>query len=657
MAIPNSIKISSKTYGLKVVSIPVGAKERGNNEVWMKCPFCGPSRKPQHKNLEPFSFNTSKNVWRCKHCNESGAILTDDEYQSQVIKPLGKAPRAKNRLSISSDMQIKDWFVNTRHISIKTVDKLGLRVCNVSMKIKYGYKPEDIGEFKEVKAIAYPFFYQGKLVNIVYRDIYKNFSLETGADNILFNIDNISPESDYLVITEGMNDTAAYIEGDINEVVSVPNGVAVSDSEIAHFKKTGEMRTGTTNLTYITKCYNQIKNKEKYYLATDNDAAGIKLRNELARRLGEEKCYIVDFSYWQDKEGNPINDPNQLLIVHGREAMQQSLDRAIPFPNPEVYDVRNNKDVLDNHYTYGAQKGIPLGVPGLDGAFSVRKGHFVGLNGFGNNGKTSFSVWFMVVTALIPELNFIWGIYSPENYPIELFIDMLAEVYVGKSLDKRSGDRMTKKEYNDAVQGFISDHFYFIDREEGYSPSELRELKSSMIRQYGCNAFLTDPWNALTEDTHYGENDYKWLVKELSYEQRFANHKNVYNMVAVHPPTPKKRNADGSYDHPSLFEVDGGKIWNTKLYDMICVHRENQSDKSNTKLEVYIQKIKFQKLCGIPNYDSNPILLNYRRSCGRYLSDNGIDVIEALKRNAKKEKIKKAQDMQLTLASDEFENI
>ena len=53
-----------------------------------------------------------------------------------------------------------------------------------------------------VQAIQFPYFRDGKTVNIKYRDLKKNFRLEKGAEPIVYKIDDITFRAGEVVIVE-----------------------------------------------------------------------------------------------------------------------------------------------------------------------------------------------------------------------------------------------------------------------------------------------------------------------------------------------------------------------------------------------------------------------------------------------------------------------
>ncbi len=94
------------------------------------------------------------------------------------------------------------------------------------------------------------------------------------------------------------------------------------------------------------------------YLATDDDATGIKLRMELARRLGKERCKFIRFSDYKDDEGQPINDPNQLLMVKGGKVLADTIDKAYGFPIENVSVATDYMDEIMYDYVSLATRSL-----------------------------------------------------------------------------------------------------------------------------------------------------------------------------------------------------------------------------------------------------------------------------------------------------------
>lgn len=85
----------------------------------------------------------------------------------------------------------------------------------------------------------------------------------------------------------------------------------------------------------------ELDQASRILLATDNDEPGQALAEELARRLGRERCWRVRFPVGepdpaaQDSDA-PLpgfrKDANDVLLNDGPEALQDLIQRAEPYP-------------------------------------------------------------------------------------------------------------------------------------------------------------------------------------------------------------------------------------------------------------------------------------------------------------------------------------
>jgi twinkle protein len=79
---------------------------------------------------------------------------------------------------------------------------------------------------EKVTAAAFPYYRNGKLVNIKYRGPNKTFWQVKGAEKILYGLDDIVNQ-DWIIIVEGELDKLALEEAGFQNVVSVPDGAPV----------------------------------------------------------------------------------------------------------------------------------------------------------------------------------------------------------------------------------------------------------------------------------------------------------------------------------------------------------------------------------------------------------------------------------------------
>jgi len=613
-------KIKS-SKGFFDIDVPFNENSNKDEEHYIICPICTPTRKQEHKNERKLAINEKTLKWRCNHCQEGGILINSDYLEKRGIKTI--------EYKKSSFLKLPDEIIkyfNSRSISEDTLNKL--KIHSSWQKIRQIRHPDDNmkGKFLNTLCISFPFYQYGSLINIKYRDKRKNFKLEFKASKIFFNIDSVVNQ-DYAIITEGEIDTASFIETGYDSCISVPNGSSLTEREKKEFEKSGKIEEtlSNINLEYLDKNIQDLSHIETFYLATDNDAAGFKLREELARRLGKGKCRKLDFSFFKDEDQNECNDPNQILQIHGKQGLIDLIEKhSIPYPVDGVSTAKDHKESLIHEYKFGKQKGLSTGYKTLDPYFNWMRGYTIAFNGFPSEGKTTFALNLAAISSVLYE--FKWGIYSPENYPVKNIIDTLSEILINNTTDMEYKDRMSQKELEIVIDEHIDKYFYFIDSKDFFSPEELIEKKKEMISRYGIVGFITDPWFSLN---HKGQSKFgnvaDYIQDVLNKENYFTEKYNVIEMILHHPPTPdRKTGGDKELSAPSPFQLVGGAMWFNRIKQMICIHRLNRMDNIETLTGFHVQKSKEQKLAGLTTPRNTPVIFNFDRRSNRYLESEDV---------------------------------
>jgi twinkle protein len=200
---------------------------------------------------------------------------------------------------------------------------------------------------------------------------------QEGKVLIPWNIDALvqAPHPDEeLVITEGEFDAVAVAQVGWTRVISVPNGApgkAESD--------------GTKRYSYLFagagKIHPWIDQFQRIIIATDGDGPGQILRDELAMRLGDERCWWVTWP-----EG--CKDANDVLRKHGPDALRQCLRSPKRFWLDLICAM---SDIPDEPDEVGITTGFPMwDDPVADGGIRLPEYGFVTVSGPANIGKSVF---------------------------------------------------------------------------------------------------------------------------------------------------------------------------------------------------------------------------------------------------------------------------
>lgn len=522
--------------------------KRNSGQDKVICPNCSHERK--NKQDPCLSINLNDGTYNChNNCGFKGTVLKSNEYvpKKEYIKPV-----FVNNTNLSKE--VVDYFF-TRGITQKTLDESKI---TEGMAFMPQFK-------KEINTIQFNYFRDGQLVNVKYRGAKKTFKMVKDAELVFYGLDDIK-DSTWCVIVEGEIDKLSFSEVGIKEVVSVPNGASL----------------GNMNLDYLDSCIDYFENKTKIIIATDNDVAGISLREELARRLGYERCFKVDFDGHKDANELLQFDRDKLKSVINQENL-------IEFPIAGVITADMVWDEVEGYLQNGLQRGdVTNVIKDFDELVSFVPGQLMALTGIPNHGKSPFAL--MIMCALSVHSGWKWGIYSPEHKPISIFLVKICEMLLGKRARTGYGFSTTEKQL---AKDFISSHFMFIEPEDNdYTLDNILEKGKSLVKRRGIRGLLIDPWNKLEHNMAKGDNETMYISKELDKVIRFDQANSVFTIIIAHPTKIRKDKATGMFEVPNLYDIAGSANWFNKVDIGICFYRNFDSKMS----EIHVQKMKYEHL-------------------------------------------------------------
>jgi twinkle protein len=502
------------------------------------CPECSHLRKK--KTDKCLAWDKAKNRGYCHNCLTAFFEYKPFEPKQYII------PQWKN-ITTLSDRAVR--YFESRMISQITLNK-----------IKVYSDIEFMPQFKqEVEVICFPYFMRDKLINIKFRGPEKSFKLVSGAELIFWNIDCLS-QFDEVIITEGEIDALTYIQAGFENVMSVPNGA-------------------NKNLEYLDACIGMFANIKSVYIATDQDTKGIELRDELIRRLGAERCYIVSF---KDKK-----DANEYLCAYG-DSIIDTIKDAKPVPVKGIIEAGNIYADMRDLYELGVQKGKELNQPELDEYITWESGRLAIVTGIPSSGKSEF------VDYIIAKLNFLYGwkagLFTPENYPLKFHYAKLFEKFIGKKFSK---DESKEVDFDMAYE-YIRENFFYILNEDSFSLKTILDSARILIKTKGIKILVIDPYNKLEHD--YKDSETQYISRFLDQLISFAKLNDILLILVAHPRKMNKT-AAGKFEVPSLYDISGSaNFYNKTDYGLTVHRRSNEQNIMINEVDVYFQKIKYKHL-------------------------------------------------------------
>lgn len=260
-----------------------------------------------------------------------------------------------------------------------------------------------------------------------------------------------------------------------------------------------------------------------------------------------------------------------------------------------IIEVDGVWEEMKKQFFHGKKRGETTHFTEFDINFKWKEGEITLIIARPNAGKTEFMLQLMLMRSVFDGWK--WAVFSPENYPVDEFIDTLIHALVGKSTDPYyDRNQMTFEQYEDSYK-FIKEHFFYIYPDK-HTVSEIDANVLHLIETKNIQGVFIDPFNQLEVDT--SERDDKFLSAFLRERKRFAVEHNLRYVISAHPKTMQKTK-DGNYDVPDIYDIAGGAMWGNKMDNIIVLHRPYiLTDPMNTTVEVIVRKVKKQKLVGIP---------------------------------------------------------
>ncbi len=548
--------------------------KRGYNPGNQKstCPRCSHTRKNKTDECLSVTIDGDAAVWNCHHCFWKGSAGNVSARKTEPALKEYKQPAAPKAQpgAFPADAMA---YIKARGITDEVIQR---------NKLYW-----DAGR----RAICFPYFDGGKMINVKYRTLDKKFMLEGGAKLVLYGLDDIRNQQE-IIIVEGEFDKLALEVCGIKNVVSVPNGAP------ARIKEGDDLDNRAFD--YLKHSEAAIKAAKRVVIAVDDDPAGDNLRYELVRRIGAHKCWIVKFG---------VKDANDSLLKNGSDVTLDAMREAKPCPIKGLYQVNDFTGPLLDYFTTGMKSGVPTGFENLDRLFTLKGGETTVITGVPNNGKSEFAATLLINVA--KNENWKSAIFSPEHKKEQL-VTTLIEKLIGLPTSPKAANRMSQSQFVDGA-AWVDRYFQFIiadDYEDMPDIDWVLDKATAAVYREGVKAFLIDPWNELqlpepkrgvSETDHIGQN----IAKVMRWGKRY----DVANFIVAHPAKISS-DKEGKTRVPVLYDIHGSAHWVNKPDNGIVVHI---SEDASSATDIYVRKVR-DKHVGA----RGKCTLNFEKATGQY---------------------------------------
>ena len=546
-------------------------QKKGEQKV--KCPKCIADGKKNWKDT-CLSVNLDTCLINCHKCGWSGFFGERAKPVREYTKPdIGNLTELRNE-----HLQ----YFSKRGITQKTVNRNKIK----SAKNDW---------------FCFPYYEGEEVVNLKYRPSKKKgFMQAKNGKPTMYKFNDIVSQ-DEIIICEGEFDALSFEEAGFLNATSVNQGAPNANDKNIDKK-----------LECIINCFDVFENAKTIYISVDNDDNGNRLKDELIKRFTAEKCKIVTLP-----EG--CKDANDCLLTHGKEKLKECKENAKEVPIEGIFMAEDFRSQIEDSYRYGQPKGTTTYFTEIDPKWTHREGEVNLWTGYNNEGKSLLLKQLLLVKSLYEGWKH--AIFSPEEFPQDEWYTDLIESYIGKSADKdqdKYGNYMTYSQLNQGIQ-FTHKYFFNVFPDGDHSLESVLSKFSYTVRKYNVKTVTIDPYNQIEHKMKAGEREDLYISRFMSTLKKFAiKHKVCVHLVA-HQVTPNVRDGE-DYPTPNLYRVKGGGTFADKVDNLNSVWRPHRNtDQSNTLVKFISQKIKKQKLTGVPG----EVNLNYDVRKNRYDQSNG----------------------------------
>lgn len=537
------------------------------------CPECSESRK--NKRARCLSVNIDKGVWTCHHCGWAGGLGTGEQARPVIVKTWRRPTYFANNTDLPDD--VVKWFAS-RGITQE-----------VLRRNRIGSGPAYIPQVEEKRgAVMFPFFRGEEVINVKYRTKDKLFRMEAGAERVLYGLNDIGEK---LIWVEGEMDKLSVEVAGFTSCVSVPDGAP-----------TPTTKNYSSKFDFLDA--KELERVKIHVIAVDNDEPGVRLEDELLRRLGRDSCMVVRWP-----EG--CKDANDVLAIYGPLTLRECIDAATWVPVEGEHAVREFAESMDRLYRYGMPKGMRTGWYSVDDHYTVMPGEWTLVTGIPGHGKSEWLDALMV--QLAHQHGWRFAVFSPENQPTEYHLSKLAEKYTDKPFADGPVERMSPKEKDEAL-AFLDQHFTFVLPELPTVDALIERLRS-IVKRHGVQGVLLDPWNEIDHTRPAGLSETEYISQSLSKFRAFTRAHGVHLWIVAHP-TKLEKKSDGGYPVPTPYDVAGSAHWRNKADNCITVWRDQTQ--TTDFVEIHVQKIRKKSVGGV-----GMVKLQYLRVTGNYVESRG----------------------------------
>lgn len=433
------------------------------------------------------------------------------------------------------------WLTEERKISPEAIRAYG---------IGQGKYPYD----KNSKlCVIFPFIDStGEIQMLKWRDPDDKTYIRTLKDckKVLFGIHAVPQKQSTMYICEGELDAMTMFDMGC-PAVSVPYGAKVLSDRVDDKSAEWIEHDFDNYINYFTEVV----------FATDSDEIGRQASESIARRLGRERCKIIDWP-----EG--IKDANEYVMqgYDGSDFYEDILPHAMHMDPKSLRSAGEYKQKIWECFfpNDDGQAGDSVPFGGDKFPFRFRPGEITVWTGYSKHGKTILLNYMLVHMTQAGKRSCLCSLeMKPEK-------NLQAILRMGLARNKPDDE----DQFNFAIE-WASKHFWIYDKLGTADPDEVLEVFGYAVKKYGIQHFVIDSLMRLDipEDE---DSQLKSLMNKLC---DFANNYNVHVHLVAHSKKPDVKRPETKY-WPNKHAVRGSVHVTNIAHNVVVVWRNKAKEEA-----------------------------------------------------------------------------
>lgn len=581
--------------------VPRPGQEHGGARHRIWCPECGGGREKERNFYVCVDPDGQGATWVCHRA--SCGFKGGGRLKGANTDVARRAPRQRSYRrpeppqAIDRSDRFIAYFRDKHRISEATLQYFGVYRTTRRMPV-LDAEGKQTDRKREMPVIAFPYRDQGGLTNCKYKAVYphcgkKRFEQEKDAEPTLYNIDAFR-EADAGYFVEGEGDCLAMFECGFRQVTTVPNGSPPKLSE-----KYDPATDDDERYLPIRPGDERIDRIERWYLAGDADPAGLRHMEEVARRLGKYRCWLVRWP-----EG--CKDADDTLNQRGPEAVQLAVANATPYPLEGVAEI--TEWMIEAMYARKEHWRYTTGYSSLDQRMWLMadEGLLCCTTGVPGHGKTAFWTTYAGMLTQRHEQHMRQNATLRPFHTVMLSAETPAEIVVRNLISFHAKmpfypvDGRERVPIDDVKQihlPWVQRNFTFLhwDKvDEAPTISWLIETLRNVVRQTGAKLAIIDPWQEFDDELplSWRREASKWVGKVLRRLRGLAVELKI-NLVLIAHPVKLKRDRNGKFPVPGGYDIAESQAFYSVPYLGLTIHRPNLgAEQEADEMDIHCWKIR-----------------------------------------------------------------